>query len=107
MSLVRNPLLAVIAVPSTTLLAQYDPGAFSGAESPQVHRWDPTHGVLFLRKHFLLNKAGPPPRSYNEDGTQYGADIDLFKDFPDAEKARVSDFAAGPAGPAVLAVSLT
>jgi len=106
MKVIHSLLPAVITLASATVVAQYTPGVFSGAESSRLHRWDPTHGVLFLRKSFLLQKTSPPLRSYYEDGSQRGAEINLFKDFPDAEKASVSDFAAGPAGTTVIAAVL-
>ncbi|MGA9391923.1 MAG: hypothetical protein WBV69_15930 [Candidatus Sulfotelmatobacter sp.] len=106
MRVIRSLLPALITIASTMVVAQFSPGVFSGAESSLLHRWDPTHGVLFFRRSFLLQKTSPPLRSYYEDGSQRGAEIDLFKDFPDAEKASVSDFAAGPAGTTVIASEL-
>jgi hypothetical protein len=106
MRVIRSLLPAVITLASATVVAQYAAGVFSGAESSRLHRWDPTHGVLFFRRNFLLQKTSPPLRSYYEDGSQRGAEINLFKDFPDAEKASVSDFAAGPAGTTVVAAVL-
>ena len=70
------------------------------------YRWDAARGVLFLRKNFVLRKMNPPLRSYNDDGSQRGADIDLFKDFPDIQEATVDDFAAGPAGTTFIAAVL-
>lgn len=107
MSLIRNLLLtALVVLASIGAIAQHVGEQFSGAESSWVHRWDPTYGVLFFRRNFLLEKSSPPLRSYNEDGSQRGADINLFKDFPSAEKAGVNDFAAGPAGTTLIAATI-
>lgn len=86
--------------------AQFQPQNTPGAEMPQGHRWDAAHGVLFLGRRWLLQKIAPPLRAYNEDGTRYGADIKLFEDFPNLQKAGVDDFAAGPAGTTLMATDL-
>jgi|SRR5579862_1631672 len=74
--------------------------------SSYTHRWDAAHGVFFLQKNTLLLKDSPPLRSYNDDATQRSADINLFKDFPDAQRAHVDDFAAGPGGTTIVAAQL-
>src|SRR5580693_2638695 len=71
-----------------------------------LYRWDAARGVLFFRKNFLLRKMNSPLRSYNDDGSQRGADINLFKDFPDIQEATVDDFAAGLAGTTCIAAEL-
>jgi hypothetical protein len=114
MSLARNLLLAVVVqapvvasvLVSMSAVAQYLRNEVSWTESSRLHRFDATHDVLFFRRGFFLQKSSPPLRSYNEDGTQRGADISLFKDFPDLEKASVDDFAAGPAGTTLIAAEL-
>jgi hypothetical protein len=70
------------------------------------HRWDAAHGVLFLGKNVMLRRTGRLLRSYRENGSQRGADIDLFKDFPDLQEASVDDFAAGPAGTTLIVAEL-
>jgi hypothetical protein len=106
MSLARNLLLAIIVLASTNAIAQHPGDEFAGAESSLRHRFDTTHGVLFFRRGFLLQKSSSPLCSYNGDGTQRGADINLFKDFPGLEKASVDDFAAGPVGTTLIAAEL-
>ena len=86
--------------------AQVQPYYAHSAGSPMAHRWDAAHGVLFLGKNLVLRRDGPQLRAYNEDGSQYGADIDLFKDFPEIQYAVVNDFAAGPVGTTVIAAEL-
>jgi len=106
MRFIRGLLLVIVASYSTRFAAQVPPQNIEGAESPQLHRWDATHGVLFLGKNFLLEKTAPPLRSYNEGGLQYGSDVNLFKDFPDVENVIVDDFAAGTAGATFIAATL-
>jgi hypothetical protein len=50
--------------------------------------------------------SSPLLRGYHEDGSRYGADIDLFKDSPDIQKAVVNECAAGPAGTTAIAADL-
>jgi hypothetical protein len=71
-----------------------------------TRRWDAAHSVLFVRKGWLLEKTGPWIRAYGRDGTQLGADINLFNDFPEAQKAGADDLAAGPNGTTIIAANL-
>lgn len=67
-------------------------------------RWDGAHNVLFLGIG-LYTKAGYAVRSYH-DGAQRGADIDIFKDFPDAHTVLIEDAAASVADRTIFAVVL-
>jgi hypothetical protein len=43
--------------------AQIQPQDTPAASSPQLHRWDAAHGILFVRKNFVVKKTTvPPPR---------------------------------------------
>lgn len=95
--------VAFCLTPSRAQFPLQNPGR---ADLHLGHRWDAAHGVLFLGKNFLLRKTGPLLRAFNEDGSRYGADIDLFKDFPGLVHAHVDDFAAGPAGTTLIAALL-
>ena len=68
------------------------------------HRWDGAHGVVFFGKG-LARKENRPIRAYI-DGSPRGAPIDIFKDFPNLQKAVVDDFAAAPDGRTLVAVVL-
>jgi hypothetical protein len=103
---IRHLLFVAIAISRLTLTAPVHAQTIPNDQAWRPHRWDAAHGVLFLGKDVVLRKTGPPLRSYSSDGSQRGADINLFKDFPDLEKAKVDDFAAGPAGTTVIAAEL-
>jgi hypothetical protein len=114
------PFVAVIVPASVAVaLAQAPPRPMAPAQSASdsgitrgigyfgtwTRRWDAAQGVLFVGKHFRLQK-GMPLRSYNADGTQRGAGIDLYKDFPGLQHPNIDDFAAGPNGTTIIAVEL-
>jgi hypothetical protein len=105
MRIIRSLLFVSIAVSLVTPAPVYAE-TIPHDQAWMRHRWDAAHGVLFLGKNFVLRKMNPPLRSYNDDGSQHGADINLFKDFPDIQEATVDDFAAGPAGTTFIAAVL-
>jgi hypothetical protein len=124
MSIARSPLVVIIAIIFIAIIAVVLPPAWlapmAHAQStsdarikhgipyvgtPWTRRWDAAQGVLFFGKHFRVQKDTPLP-SYNADGTQRGADIDLYKDFPRLDHPNIDDFAAGTNGTTIIAVEL-
>lgn len=95
--------LFLIGLVATAITASAQNDSMPGFESPQLHRWDAAHRVLFLGKNFVLKKDSPPLRSYYADGSQRGVDIHLFKDFPELQQASADDFAVGPGDTTLIA----
>ena len=68
---------------------------------PGFPEWDSTNQVLFCVKGF----PGSPIRAYTGK-SQRGADIDVFKDFPDLQKYYGTRVTAGPNGTTFIATTL-